>query len=195
MSRAVEKLIWDNKIQGLVFFLQRTHRRHRHDSLNPKLLESMNIGPEIEFARKDTMPAPVPRQKGDLAALEHPAYIRVRRRAERRLHADLFHLRQSGHRIKPAAANNPYFHLWQCPSRTLASTQAKLAIIQERNLFLCAIGEVLVELESSVIPKGCLPEASVSSLRDRTKRTRSTAAGESHAHRMNSEGSRRRATI
>ena len=55
MARSIEKLIGNDEIQRLMFFLQRTDRRDRNDSLNSKLLEAVNVGAKIQLAGQDAM--------------------------------------------------------------------------------------------------------------------------------------------
>ena len=59
------------------------------------------------------MPAPVPRQKGHLAPFQFAQHKGIGRLAKRRLHALFMHVGESGHRIKPAAADNADLRLSQ----------------------------------------------------------------------------------
>ena len=47
MSGAVEKLVRDHELQGLVFFFKRTDRRNGHDPLHSQLLKPIHIRPKI----------------------------------------------------------------------------------------------------------------------------------------------------
>ena len=58
MPSAIKKLIRYHKIQRLVLFLQRSDRRHGHDSANAQLLEAVDIGAEIQFAWEMRCPRP-----------------------------------------------------------------------------------------------------------------------------------------
>ena len=59
------------------------------------------------------MPASVPRQERHFAALQFAQHKRVRGLAKRRLHALFMHVGESGHRVKPAAADDADLRLSQ----------------------------------------------------------------------------------
>ena len=48
---AIEKLIGDDEIQRLMFFFQRSHRGNGNDAVDTKLLETVNVGAEVQFTR------------------------------------------------------------------------------------------------------------------------------------------------
>src|SRR5439155_27192341 len=104
----IVKLVRNNKFEWLVFFLQRADSRNRKDALDTKLFESIDIGTEIEFSRKNAMPATVPRQESDFAPLKRSYGIGVRRLAERCVHGLFMHICQSRHGIQATPANDPY---------------------------------------------------------------------------------------
>src|SRR5437588_11239068 len=74
--------------------------------------------------------APVAGQKRNLAALQFPADIGIGWRSKWRLEPDLFCLRQARHGVQSTAADDPYFRLWQIPSRAIWRF-GKLVITQE----------------------------------------------------------------
>src|SRR3984957_11689692 len=111
MPRAIEKLIGNHKLQRFMLFLQRSHGRNRNDPLHPELFEPVNIRAKIQLAGQNAVPAPMPRQKRHLAPFQRPAHVGVRRRPKRRLHPHLFHPAQPGHRIQPAAPDDPNLRL------------------------------------------------------------------------------------
>ena len=59
MTGSIEKLIRDNKIQGLVLLFQRSDCRNRDDSFHSKLFKTMNIRTKIQLGWQDAMPATV----------------------------------------------------------------------------------------------------------------------------------------
>src|SRR4029077_20272983 len=88
MPGPVEELVWNDELKRLMLFFQRTDSRDGNHALHPELLETMNVGPKIQFAGQTAVPAPVSRQKGYLATLKRTEHIGVRGRAERRLQLD-----------------------------------------------------------------------------------------------------------
>ena len=58
------------KLQRLVLFLERSDGGNGDDALDPELLEGVDIGAEIQFARQDAVATSVARQKGNFAAFE-----------------------------------------------------------------------------------------------------------------------------
>ena len=52
---AVEELIGDDKVGGLVLFLKRTDGRQRENALHSELFEGVDVGSEVEFGREDAM--------------------------------------------------------------------------------------------------------------------------------------------
>src|SRR5579864_7572789 len=61
MAGAIEKLVWNHEIQRLVLFFERTNGRNGDDALDTELFEAMNIGAEVQLARKNSVSTPVPR--------------------------------------------------------------------------------------------------------------------------------------
>jgi hypothetical protein len=61
------------------------------------------------------MPAPMPRQKSDLASIQFAQDKSVRRIAKGRLHAFFLYVGKSRHRVQPAAANDANLCLSQSP--------------------------------------------------------------------------------
>ena len=114
MEGAVDELVRHHEVRGLVLFLQRADRRDGENALHAQLLEGVDIGAEVQLGRQNAMAAAVARQKGDFAALELAQHKGVRRLAERRLDALFVNVGESGHGVKPAAADNPDLCLSQC---------------------------------------------------------------------------------
>src|SRR5215469_8424351 len=117
MARAVEELIGDDELQRLVLFLERSDGGNGDDALDAELLESVDIGAEVEFGWKNSVAASVACEEGDLAAFEHAANVGVGRSAERSFHLYFLDFRQARHRVEAAAADNSDFRLCQSTSR------------------------------------------------------------------------------
>src|SRR5579863_2949633 len=60
MTGAVEELIGYHELEWLVLFLERSDGRNGDDPLDAELLESVNVGAEIELARHNSVAASVP---------------------------------------------------------------------------------------------------------------------------------------
>ncbi len=116
MARAVEELVWDHKIEGLVFFFQRAHSRNRNDALDSQLLEAVNIGAEIQFAGQQFVPASMAGQKGDLTPFERAQNVCVGGIAKRCLLAQFVRVAESGHVIQTTAPDNANLCLLQLRS-------------------------------------------------------------------------------
>src|SRR5437868_11012135 len=113
MAGTVEKLIGDDEVQRFVFFLQRSDGGNGNDALDSKLLEAVNVGAEVQLRRQQAMTAPMPGQGRDFPAFEIPRHICIRRIAGRSLLAEFVHIREAGHVVQPAAANDADFRLRQ----------------------------------------------------------------------------------
>ena len=113
VAGAVEKLVGDHKLQGLMLFLQRSHGGNGNDPLHAQLLEAINVGPEIQLGGQNAVSAAVTGQERDFTAFQRAQNVGVRGFAERRLQAYLFDFGEAGHGVQPAAANDSDFCLWQ----------------------------------------------------------------------------------
>src|SRR5258708_13277837 len=89
----------------------------------------MNVSAKIKPARKDASPAPMPCQDRAFPPVKRATNIWIGRRAKRRLQAYLPDLAQSGHCVKPAAADDS--HLRLCHPSSREALPAELAIIQD----------------------------------------------------------------
>src|SRR5450631_25834 len=61
MAGTIEELIGDDEVQRFVLFFQRSDGGNGNDAVYSQLLEAVNVGTEIQFARKDTMAASMAR--------------------------------------------------------------------------------------------------------------------------------------
>ena len=59
MARAVDELLGNNEIKRTMLFLQRSDSRQRNDALHAKLLESVDVGAEVQLGRHQAVPATV----------------------------------------------------------------------------------------------------------------------------------------
>jgi len=117
MAGAVEELVGNHELQRFVLFLERSNGRDGDDALDAELLESVDIGAEIELARHEAMAASVTREERDLATLEGAADVRVRRGTERGSDFDFLYFCKAGHGIESTAADDADFRLRQTTSR------------------------------------------------------------------------------
>ena len=108
---AVDELVGNDEVGGLVLFLERADGGDGEDALDAELLERVDVGAEVELGGKDAMAAAVAGEKGDLAALELAEDKGVRGRAEGRFDALFVNVGEAGHGVKPAAADDADFCL------------------------------------------------------------------------------------
>src|SRR6266567_5949437 len=113
MKRAVDELVWHNKVCRLVLFLERPHGGNRKYPFDAQALHAVNVGAKIKLGGKDAVSAPVPRQKRHLASLECAQNEDIRSFAERRLHRDFMNVGKAGHGVQTTATNNADFCLLQ----------------------------------------------------------------------------------
>ena len=103
---AVDELIGNDEVGGLVLFLQRPHSGSGQDEFDAELLEPVNIGAEVELAGRDAVAAAVTGQEGDGPAVELAYHVGVRGLAEGGVERDLAQVGDAGHGVKPAAADD-----------------------------------------------------------------------------------------
>ena len=136
MEGAIDELVGNNEIGGLVLFLQRADSRDRNDALHPEFFERVNIRAEVQFRGQNAMAAAMPREKGDFAAFQFAQDEGIRWIAERRLHAHFVLIGKSGHGIEPAAADDANFRLEPRPAPSTptarASDRSRLAVRTRR---------------------------------------------------------------
>ena len=63
MTRTINKLIGNDKVQWPMLFLQRTYGREREYSLDSELLKAVNVGAEVQFRGHDAVTAAVTGKK------------------------------------------------------------------------------------------------------------------------------------
>ncbi len=76
------------------------------NALHAELLEGIDIGAEVQLRGQDAMATSVARQEGNLAPFQFAQNKGIGRLAKRRLYAFFLYVGESGHGIKPAAADN-----------------------------------------------------------------------------------------
>ncbi len=97
MEGAIDELVGDYEVGGLVLLFERADRGDGEDALDAEFLEGVDVGAEVQFRRKDAVAAAVAGEEGDLAAFEFAEHEGVRRLAERRLDALFVNVGESGH--------------------------------------------------------------------------------------------------
>src|SRR5215469_10405399 len=130
---AIEELVGDHEVEGLVLFLQRSDRGDGDDALDAQLLEPVDVSTEIQFAGQDAVAASVTREEGHLTAFERTANVGVGSCAERSLQPNFFDSGEARHGIQATAPDDSNFRLGQTSS-SLDYDLDKLVIIQERKL-------------------------------------------------------------
>src|ERR1700692_2868245 len=106
LAGAIHELIGDQKFSGPQIFLQRTDRAHRNDSLDAQQLHGVNIGPIINFAGQNSVPAAVPRQERNALPFQCSQHNGLGRLAEWSSNLDFTWAGQARHRIKAASADH-----------------------------------------------------------------------------------------
>ena len=132
---AIDELVGNDKVSGLVLFLKRADGGDGEDALDAEFLEGVNIGAEVELGGKNAMAAAVAREKGDLAAFELAENEDVRGRAEGGFNALFVNVGEAGHGVKPAAADDADFcvrHLMLLVQLTAFSYQLSALSLRER---------------------------------------------------------------
>ena len=116
VAGTVEELVGDDEVERLVLLFERSDGGDGDDALDAELLESVNIGTEVEFAGHQDMAATMPGEESDLAALERAADVGVRWSAEGRTNFYFFDFGEAGHGIEPAATDDSDLRLRQTSS-------------------------------------------------------------------------------
>src|SRR6267143_118476 len=106
VPRTIEKLVGNYEVEWLVLFLERTHRRHRHDALDAKLFESVNVGAEIQFGRQQFVSTGVTGKKRHLPPFQCAKNVSVGGSTEGSLLLDLLHIPETRHVVQATAADD-----------------------------------------------------------------------------------------
>jgi len=109
MASSIEELVGDYEVEWLVLFLERADRGDGDDAVDAELLESVDIGAEVEFGGQEAVARAVTREEGDLAAFELTEYVGIGGIAERSLLADFVDVGEPGHVVKATAADDSDF--------------------------------------------------------------------------------------
>src|SRR5690349_17572229 len=88
-ARAVEDLIWHNKVERRLVLAQATHRAHRNNPLDAERLERVDIRARGNFGWRDAMPAPMSWKERHRLLAKHAGQDGVARRAKGCLRHDL----------------------------------------------------------------------------------------------------------
>src|SRR6516162_5018334 len=103
---AVQELVNQHDVTGLVFFLQRTDGADADDPGHTELLHRPNIGAMVQLARQDAMAAPVSCQKNDIAPGQFARQQIIGGWSERRPDPDPFLAGESLEVVKSGAADD-----------------------------------------------------------------------------------------
>ncbi len=99
MEGAIDELVGHDEVGGLVLFFERADGGDREDALDAEFLEGVDVGAEVQFRRKNAMPAAVARQESNLAAFEFAENEGVGRVAERSFNSFFVDVGETGHGI------------------------------------------------------------------------------------------------
>src|SRR5580698_1427493 len=116
MKGTVDKLIGNDEIRRLMFFLQRSDSRYGKYPLHAQRLQRVDICAKVQLRGQQLVSAPMPCQKDNLPPLQVPQNKCIAWLSERRVDALLARVRKTGHGVQPAAPDNSNFCLLQ--SRT-----------------------------------------------------------------------------
>ena len=126
---SIVKLVRKHDVERVEVFLQRADRARRENPLRAKLLEAVNICPEVQLRRQDRMVAIVAREKGHAASFERAHPVGVGRGAEGRIERHFLDIRQPFHLIEAAASHdsdtNVTFHVLPAPTALRAFLQGE----------------------------------------------------------------------
>ena len=107
---AVDELVGDDEVGGLVLFLQATDGGDGEDGLvQPSGFERVDVGAEVELGGEDAVAAAVAGEEGDLPALEGAEDERVGGGAERGFDGELADVGEAGHGVEAAASDDADF--------------------------------------------------------------------------------------
>ena len=106
---AIDELLGEHEIHGLVVEPKRPHRTRGEDALNAQLLETEDVGTEVELTGQEPMTFSVAGQKSYPAPFKRPHQITVRGLAERSVQFDLLGVFQAGHVVETATADDADF--------------------------------------------------------------------------------------
>ena len=103
---AVEKLVNDDDVARLVFFLQRADGADADDPLHAEFFHRPDVGAMVQFAGQNPVAAPMPRQENHFASGEFAGEQIVGRRAEGRFDLHPFLVREAFDAVKSGAADD-----------------------------------------------------------------------------------------
>src|SRR5262249_12430157 len=109
---AIYELICDKEFSGAQIFFERPHRADGDDPLNAEQLHRIDVGPIVDFAGKNAVPARMTGKKCNLLPFQGSYNDCVRRIAERRPNSDFAGVCQPLHGVKTTAADHADLGLW-----------------------------------------------------------------------------------
>ena len=87
MKGAVDELVGNHEVGGLVLFLQRADGGDGEDALDAKFFEGVDIGAEVQLRGQNAVAAAMAREESDFAAFQFAQHEGVGWIAEGRLDA------------------------------------------------------------------------------------------------------------
>src|SRR5204862_6087250 len=106
--RAIEELIRDDDVAGLVFLFEAADGTRGENELDAERLQAVDVRAEVQLRRRHAVAPAVPRQKRHALAAQGPQHVRRRRIAKRRRHHHFFAIGDIGHVVQAGAADDAY---------------------------------------------------------------------------------------
>src|SRR5450432_2409659 len=102
MARPIDELVRHDRVARRILLFQASDRRRRQQSVTTEHLESADVRPIVDLARRVAMPPRMPREEDDGDAAEPARKIRVGGGPERSLQLLLFQVLDSRQVVDPA---------------------------------------------------------------------------------------------
>src|ERR1700723_3180818 len=138
MEGAVDELIGDHEVAGLVLFAERADGGNGEDAGDAEHFEGVDIGAEVDLGWEQAVSAAVTGEEGDLTAFECAEDEGVAGIAPGGGDVFFVNAGETGHGIQPAAADDADFRLLQNDSlagRWLAQTRVRQLWLIARNQY------------------------------------------------------------
>ena len=103
---AVDELVDRDEIAGRQLLLERADCRDRQHVGDAATLQDVDVGAIVDLRGREPVPFPVPRDEGELDALQRPHGHRSRRLAERAGNRDVLRFVEAQAIIEPRAADH-----------------------------------------------------------------------------------------
>ncbi len=106
MAGAVEELVGDDEVGGLVLFLERADGGDGDDALDAELLQAVDVGAEVELGGEDAVSAAVAGEESDFAAFERHRGHKASQGSPKGVESVFLDVGEAGHGVKPAASDD-----------------------------------------------------------------------------------------